>query len=167
MRKMIRSCAAAALLTLLFCGIAAGAEEKTLTERMDAEAHRIMMQFKNASWRLEMDFKGMSAEQGEVATKLTPFQQCCSVNIKKIEGAMKALALIFKELDECYEQGDNESEKADLALVRTDLATFAKLIGQMSESASRDEAKAMSASATRAHIDFVESAEALDDCPKP
>jgi len=167
MRNMLKSCTVAALMTLTFCGIAAGAEEKRLTERMDAEAHRIMLQFKNASWRLEMNFQGVSAEQGSAATESTPFQECCTVNIKKIEGAIKALAVIFKEMEECYEQGGHESEKADLALAKSDLATFAKLIRQMSESASRDEAKAMSASATRAYLDFVESAEALDDCPKP
>jgi hypothetical protein len=165
-RGAARWWALSALIVLISCGIAVGAEEKSLKERMNAESHRIMMQFKNGAWRLEMNFKGMGSAKALAPTESTPFRVCCSNNIKKLEAAFKTLDGIFKELAQCYEQAGDNTELADLELTKSDLAQFVKLIRQMSETASRDEALAKSSSATNAYLNFVESAEAVADCPK-
>jgi hypothetical protein len=142
-------------------------EEQTLMERFNAESNRIMMQYKNAVWRLEMDFKGMDVKQEAAAQKPTPFLACCRANIEKIESSISKLEGILVELAGCYEQSGNGGEKADISIVKADLAKFAKIIKEMSEITSRDDAKTKGSSGTKAFVDFIESAEALDGCPKP
>lgn len=169
MRKSIGFWVLSSMFLATLCGPAAAAAEAeeatTLMERFDSETNRIMMQYKNALWRLEMDFKGIDTEREAAGETSTPFRACCGRNMAKIEASLVKLEGIFGELTACYEQNGNAAEKADLAIVKDDLAKFIKIIKQIEEIGSRDKAKIMGASGTRAFNDFMKSVETLDDCP--
>jgi hypothetical protein len=164
---MLRTLGCGIVITLILGGVVTAEEKKTLKERMNAEKQIVVDNLRSANWRLDKNFAGIQSSRAEApAEQATPFRRCCSFSIGKIEAGIEALSGIFDEMARCYQRRGQDTARADLAIVRSDLAAYVRLLDEMTEAATIPEAQEKGEAATRAYFDFDKSSSALPDCAK-
>lgn len=156
------------LIGLLLCVPALAVDPpKTLQQRMERELLRLRVQIQNAKMRLEQGLVGAIDSAGVEEGPVTPMRTCCSVNLRKMRGAVEELAVVFAELEQCQRAADNYGAVSTLGFARNDLQGVARAIRALADAPSQTAAQGALGGMTRVYLGLLETSEGIEDCGEP
>ena len=149
-------------LTLAFAGPASS--EETRRDRIDNELTTITKFTINARAKLINGVVGRPSE-GASMGRQGPVQNCCSVNLERINESISVVRRIIGELETCYIESANEGAIAMSSVFGADLASFSRGVDGFGNSGSPREAMNHLGAITRLFNVMSDSIKAVEDCP--
>jgi len=153
------------LIGLPLCIAAAGKEPpKSLAERMEREMLRFRIQLQTAQFRLEQGIVGPFDGETRSEGPATPAQVCCSINLRKMRGAVEEMGAIFGEFASCHEAAGNPTAVAAVRFAQNDLAEYSRGVEALAQAPTDERAKGAAAGLVRAYLALLEDTGKIEAC---